>query len=75
MTVSIQPAYELNNRAKHALIQQLGAVDAFRFLNQLRAGSGNYTADRESLFHGESVKSLASAIRSQRNEKHEDTHL
>lgn len=65
MSVPIQPMSELTNRAKHALIQDLGVVDAMRFLNQFRAGSGDYTAEREQLFKGESVKSIAADIKNQ----------
>lgn len=67
MSVSIQPMSELTNRATHALIQELGIVDAMRFLNQHRAGSGDYTADREQLFKGESVRSIAADIKAQRS--------
>ena len=68
MSVSIQPISELTNRAKHALVQELGAVDAMRFLNQLRAGNGDYTAEREHLLKGESVKSIVAAIKAQRSD-------
>lgn len=63
MSVSIQSLSQLNSRAKDALIQELGVVDALRFLNQMRAGSGDYSAEREQLFKGETVKSLAAEIR------------
>nr|VFK00728.1 MAG: hypothetical protein BECKH772B_GA0070898_102016 [Candidatus Kentron sp. H]VFK00740.1 MAG: hypothetical protein BECKH772A_GA0070896_102006 [Candidatus Kentron sp. H]VFK04676.1 MAG: hypothetical protein BECKH772C_GA0070978_101986 [Candidatus Kentron sp. H] len=65
MSVCIQPLAEISNRAKSALIQELGVVDTMRFLNQFRAGSGDYTAEREQLFKGESVKSLAAKIKAQ----------
>ena len=67
MSVSIQPMSELTNRAKHALVQELGVVDTMRFLNQFRAGNGDYTAEREQLFKGESVKSIAAGIKAQRS--------
>jgi hypothetical protein len=67
MSVSIQPIAELTKRARQALIQELGIVDAMRFLNQLRAGNGDYTAEREQLFKGESVKSIAAGVKAQRN--------
>ena len=38
MSVRIQPIAALTHRATHALIQELGVVDAIRFLNQFRAG-------------------------------------
>ncbi len=67
MSVSIQPMSELIVRAKHALVQELGVVDAMRFLNQFRAGNGDYTSEREQLFKGESVKSIAASIKAQRS--------
>ncbi|MDN5850422.1 MAG: hypothetical protein L0H63_12435 [Nitrococcus sp.] len=69
MSVSIQPISVLTSRAKRALVQELGVVDAMRFLNQFRTGSGDYTAEREQLFEGESVKSIAAGIKAQRNDK------
>lgn len=66
MSVSIQPMSELTNRAKHALVQELGVVDAMRFLSQFRAGSGDYTTEREQLFKDESVKSIVASIKAQR---------
>lgn len=67
MSVHFQPLSEITNRAKNALIQELGVVDTLRFLNQFRAGSGDYMAEREHLFKGESVKSIVASIRAQRN--------
>ena len=63
MTVHIQPLAEVSTRAKNALIQELGVTDTLRFLNQFRAGSGDYTAERKNLFKGESVRSIAAAIK------------
>ena len=67
MSVQIKPISELTNRAKRALIQELGVVDAMRFLNQLRTGNGDYTAEREHLFQGETVKSIVADIKAQRS--------
>jgi hypothetical protein len=66
MSLRIQPISELTNRAKQVLIQELGAIDAMRFLNQFRAGSGDYTAEREKLFKGETVKSLVAGIKAKK---------
>jgi hypothetical protein len=68
MSVHIQPIGELTNRATNALIQELGVIDAMRFLNQFRVGSSDYTTERESLFKGESVKSIIADIKSKRSE-------
>lgn len=66
MSISIQPISQLTNRAKHALVQELGVVDTLRFLNQFRAGDGDYTAERDQLFKGESVQSIIEGIKAQR---------
>nr|VFK62827.1 MAG: hypothetical protein BECKUNK1418G_GA0071005_102727 [Candidatus Kentron sp. UNK]VFK70622.1 MAG: hypothetical protein BECKUNK1418H_GA0071006_10349 [Candidatus Kentron sp. UNK] len=65
MSVHIQPLAQISNRAKSVLIQELGVVDTMRFLNQFRAGSGDYTAEREQLFKSESVRSLVTKIKAQ----------
>ncbi|KJV08126.1 hypothetical protein [Methylocucumis oryzae] len=67
MTVQIHPLKEISNRAQYVLIRELGVVDTLRFLNQFRAGSGDYTKEREELFKDESVKSIVAKIKSQRN--------
>jgi hypothetical protein len=66
MSVSIQPISQLSSRARSALVQELGIVDAMRFLGQFRSGSGDYTAEREQLFKGESVASIVAEIKAQR---------
>lgn len=64
MSAHIEPIFEVNQRGRQALIQELGVIDALRFLNQFRAGSGDYTAERAQLFKGESVDSLIAEIKS-----------
>lgn len=66
MNVHIQPISELTHRATHALIQELGIVDTIRFLNQFRAGHGNYTVERIQLFEGMSVKDIVTDIKARR---------
>ena len=66
MSVHIQPIAELTHRATDTLIQELGVVDTIRFLNQFRAGSGNYTVEREQLFEGMSVKDIVAEIKARR---------
>ena len=73
MSVHIQPIAKLTHRATHALIQELGVVDAIRFLNQFRAGSGNYTVEREQLFEGQSVKDIVADIKAQRTDSVQGT--
>ncbi|MGH8584050.1 MAG: hypothetical protein ACREWG_14980 [Gammaproteobacteria bacterium] len=62
----MQHISKLTHRATHALIQALGVVDTIRFLNQFRAGSGNYTVEREQLFEGMSVKDIVAEIKARR---------
>ena len=66
MSIQIQPIARITHRATHALIQELGVVDTIRFLNQFRVGSGNYTAEREQLFEGMSVKDIVAEIKARR---------
>jgi len=46
MNLDIQPMHEINRKATHILFQEMGAVDALRFLNQFATGFGNYTKER-----------------------------
>lgn len=62
----IQPISDVTNRAKHALIQELGVIDTMRFLNQFRVGDGDYAVEREALFKNDSVKSIIAGIKAQR---------
>ena len=66
MTVLIPPLSEISDRARKVLIQELGIIDALRFLSQFRAGHGDYTLAREQLFQGESVESIVTAIKALR---------
>jgi hypothetical protein len=66
MNAQMEPIAQLTERAKQILVDALGANDTARFLNQLRAGSGNYTIDREAMFKGQSVKDIAQGIRAVR---------
>lgn len=66
MTTHIQPISEVTQRGTNALIKEIGVVDTIRFLNQFRAGAGNYTMERDKLFEGLSVKDIVSEIKAQR---------
>jgi hypothetical protein len=66
MTTHVQPISEVTQRGTDALIREIGVVDTIRFLNQFRAGSGNYTIDRDKLFEGLSVKDIVSEIKARR---------
>jgi hypothetical protein len=66
MTVRIQSIADINLRANQALIGELGVVDTIRFLNQFRAGSGDYSVERESLFRDMTAKEIIAEIKSRR---------
>lgn len=60
----IQPISDVTQRATNTLIKEIGIVDTIRFLNQFRAGAGNYTEERHLLFKNMSVKDIANEIKS-----------
>jgi hypothetical protein len=66
MTTYVEPISELSQRATDTLIREIGVVDTIRFLNQFRAGKGDYTEERKQLFKGMSVKDIVTDIRSER---------
>lgn len=49
MSTHLEPIAQVTQRATDALVRELGIVDAMRFLGQFRAGSGDYTAQRQGL--------------------------
>ncbi len=66
MSAWFQPLSEVTQRATNVLIKEIGVVDTIRFLNQFRVGAGNYTAEREQLFEGMSVRDIVREIKAQR---------
>ena len=66
MSAHLDPIAKVTQRATDALVRELGVVDAIRFLGQFRAGSGDYTAQRQSLFQGSTVQELAAQIKARR---------
>ena len=66
MNLHIQPLAVLTSRAKQALIQELGVIDALRFLHQFRVGSGNYTLERDVFLKDVSVGSIVADIKAKR---------
>jgi hypothetical protein len=66
MSAHLDPIAQVTQRATDALVRELGVVDAIRFLGQFRAGSGDYTAQREALIGSISVQELAGQIRARR---------
>jgi hypothetical protein len=66
MSIRMQSLPEVSRRAEGALIKELGIVDAMRFLNQFRPGSGDYTAEREAVYEKETVASVLAGIKAAR---------
>jgi hypothetical protein len=66
MNAYLEPIARVTQRATDALVKELGVVDTIRFLGQFRAGSGDYTAQRDQLLQGLSVADIAREIRARR---------
>lgn len=67
MSAVVQPLFEVSQRARSVLIQELGVVDAMRFLNQFQVGSGDYSTERAKLFKDDTVKSIVAEIKAHRD--------
>lgn len=63
MTVKNKPLAELSQRAIEILCRELGSVDTVRFLNQFTSGHGDYTAERDMLFGGETLDQIIASIK------------
>ena len=66
MSAHLDPIAQVTQRATDALVRELGVVDAIRFLGQFRAGSGDYTVQRQALLGEASVRDLAAQIKARR---------
>ena len=62
MTVKPKPLAEVSHRAIEVLCRELGAADTVRFLNQFTTGHGDYTAERDTLFVGETLDEIIAGI-------------
>ena len=65
MSAYIQPMSTLSKRATLVLIDALGVADTIRYLNQFKAGHGNYT-ERKNLFADMAVEDVIADIKSLR---------
>ena len=63
MTAQTRPLAEVTRRAIAILTRELGAADTLRFVNQFTTGLGDYTAEREQLFAGETLEQIIGAIK------------
>lgn len=65
MRIVVKPLVEINQQALRLLYQELGIVDAVRFLKQFTAGFGDYTKEREALFAGKTLQEIMDEIERQ----------
>ena len=63
MTANPLPLAEVTRRAIDILTRELGPTDTARFVGQFTQDSGDYTADRDRLFDGLTLKDIVAAIR------------
>ena len=66
MIPEIKPLVEINQQALRLLYQELGVVDAVRFLKQFTPGFGNYTEERDALFGTKTLDEIVDEINRQR---------
>jgi hypothetical protein len=66
MTTELKPLSEVNHLAIRLLSEQIGVVDALRFVNQFTSGQGNYTEERDALFGHLTLEDIVSAIENKR---------
>lgn len=66
MITEVKPLTEINQQAIHLLYQELGVVNAVRFLKQFTVGFGDYTKEREVLFGSKTLNQIVNEIEQRR---------
>jgi hypothetical protein len=56
----------ITHEAIQVLIEQVGAANTVRFLEQFTTGNGNYTDTRQQLLEGVSLEDILRAVENQR---------
>jgi hypothetical protein len=69
MSTAIRPLAEVTLRGTEILIREMGVVDAVRFLNQFRPGSGDYTKERGRWLNKVTLGQLVSEIKAGRKRR------
>lgn len=69
MSAEIRPLAEVNAQGTEILIREMGVVDALRFLNQFRPGSGDYTKERGRWLDKLSLEQIVSEIKAGRKKR------
>jgi hypothetical protein len=62
MITEVKPLTEINRQAIHLLYQELGVINAVRFLKQFTVGFGDYTEEREVLFGSKTLDQIVNEI-------------
>jgi len=66
MITEVKPLAEINQQAIHLLYQELGVINAVRFLKQFTVGFGDYTKEREILFGIKTLDQIVNEIEQMR---------
>jgi hypothetical protein len=66
MITEVKPLTEINRQAIHLLYQELGVINAVRFLKQFTVGFGDYTEEREVLFGSKTLDQIVNEIEQMR---------
>jgi len=66
MITEIKPLAEINQQAIHLLYQELGVINAVRFLKQFTVGFGDYTREREALLGSKTLDQIVDEIEQRR---------
>lgn len=69
MSAVIRPLAEVTAQGTKILVREMGVVDALRFLNQFRPGSGDYTKERERWLNDLSLGQIVSDIKAGRKKR------
>jgi hypothetical protein len=68
MIAQSKPLAEVTHEALKVLIEKLGLVNTLRFIDQLRAGCGEYVMEKEAVFGDKTLDALIDAIKESRKE-------
>jgi hypothetical protein len=66
MIAEIRPLAEINVDAVRLLYQQLRIVNTIRFIRHFTNGLGNYTEERDEIFHDQTLDDLIEQIEQRR---------
>jgi len=66
MITEVKTLAEINQQAINLLYQELGVINAVRFLKQFTVGFGDYTKEREVLFGSKTLDQILNEIEQMR---------